>query len=188
MGSTLRTAVLVAALISLALAPSAASPRVWQPEGGPRAANVAGAPDLQRWRLTRHGFGRLKVGLNRTKIERRAGRSLRFSYRTGQCAIWNISGVRGLSIMTTRGRLARVYIGSGSWRTSAGVGLGDSESEVRSRYPRLRTEQHAYDPEGQYLIVRGPNRRVVFETDGDDRVTGIRGGRVPEVMYIEGCA
>ena len=62
------------------------------------------------------------------------------------------------------------------------------KSTVRSRYPRLRTQQHAYDPDGEYLIVPGPNRRVVFETNGDDEVTGFRGGRVPEVMYVEGCA
>jgi hypothetical protein len=45
-----------------------------------------------------------------------------------------------------------------------------------------------YDPDGELLIVRGAKRRVVFETDGDDRVTSFRGGRVPEVMYVEGCA
>lgn len=131
---------------------------------------------------------RLKVGLNRIRIERRAGRSLKRSCSTGSCAIWTIRGVRGLSIMTTGGRLARVDITRGSWRTSVGVRLGDSESTVRSRYPRLRRQQHAYDPDGEYLIVRGRKRRVVFETNGDDKVTGFRGGRVPEVMYIEGCA
>jgi hypothetical protein len=188
MGSTMRTVGLVVVMISLAFAPAAATPQARKPDGGPRGADAAGAPDLHRWRLTRHGFGRLKVGLNRTKIERRTGRSLRFSYRTGPCAIWTIQGVRGLSIMTTRGRLARVDVWRGSWRTSLGVGLGDSESVVRSRYPRLRAEQHAYAREGEYLIVRGPKRRMVFETNGDDEVTGIRGGRVPEVMYVEGCA
>jgi hypothetical protein len=52
----------------------------------------------------------------------------------------------------------------------------------------LRTQQHAYDPDGEYLIVPGRKRRVVFETNGNDEVTGFRGGRVPPVMYVEGCA
>jgi hypothetical protein len=77
---------------------------------------------------------------------------------------------------------------TGRWLTSLGVGVGDSESTVRSLYPRLRTEQHAYDPDGEYLIVRGRKRRIVFETNGADEVTGCPGGREPEVMYIEGCA
>jgi hypothetical protein len=119
-------------------------------------AEAAGAPGLHNWRLTRHGFGRLKVGLNRAKVERRLGRSLKFTYNTGQCAIWTVRGVRGLSVMTIRGRLARVDVTRGPWRTSAGIRIGDSESAVRSRYRGLRTQQHAYDPEGQYLIVRGP--------------------------------
>jgi len=138
--------------------------------------------------MNRHGFGRLKVGLNRAKIERRVGRSLKLSYSTGSCAIWEIRGVRGLSLMIVSGRLRRVSAYRGTWRTSLGVRIGDSEAEVRERYPRVRSRQHAYDPEGEYLIVPGPNRRVVFETNGDDQVTSFRGGRVPEVMYIEGCA
>lgn len=70
----------------------------------------------------------------------------------------------------------------------AGVRLGDSENTVLSAYPRVRRRQHTYDPDGEYLIVRGRKRRIVFETNGDDKVTGFRGGRVPEVMYVEGCA
>jgi hypothetical protein len=128
------------------------------------------------------------VGLTRAQIERRTGRKLRFSYSTGSCAMWGIRGVRGLAIMTIRGRLARVDAHRGTWRTSVGIQRGDTEAEVRDRYPRLFTKPHPYDPDGQYLIVPGPNRRVVFETDGDDRVTIFLGGRMPEVMFIEGCA
>jgi hypothetical protein len=188
MGSFVRGSCLVVVAIALAAIPALVQPEGSSSNGAVRAGAAAQQPDLHRWRMTRHGFGRLKVGLNRAKIERRTGRKLRFSYNTGSCAIWGIRGVRGLAVMTTRGRLARVDAYRGSWRTSTGIRLGDSEAEVRERYPRLRTEQHPYDPDGEYLIVRGPNRRVVFETNGDDEVTSFRGGRVPEVMYIEGCA
>jgi hypothetical protein len=188
MGSSVRGVCLVVVATALAAMPAVAWPEGSHPHGAPSAEVAAAQPDLHRWRMTRHGFGRLKVGLSRAEIERRTGRKLRFSYSTGSCAIWSIGGVRGLSIMTTRGRLARVEVHRGSWRTSVGIQLGDTESAVRSRYPRLRTRPHPYDPDGEYLIVRGPNRRVVFETNGDDEVTSFRGGRVPEVMYIEGCA
>jgi hypothetical protein len=184
----MRISAVLVVTIALAGVPAMATQKGSKPDGAPRGAEAAEAPDLHSWRLTREGFGRLKVGLNRTKIERRTGRSLRFSYDTGSCAIWTIRGVRGLSIMTTRGRLARVDVSRGSWRTSLGVRLGDSENTVLSRYPHVRRRQHTYDPDGEYLIVRGRKRRIVFETNGDDMVTSFRGGRVPEVMYVEGCA
>jgi hypothetical protein len=188
MSSSLRGICAAVFVVALSAIPAGAQPEDPSPRGFERAEAAVQRPDLHRWRMTRNGFGRLKVGLNRAKIERRTGRRLRFSYNTGSCAIWGIRGVRGLSIMTIRGRLARVDAYRGRWRTSKGIQIGDTEQEIRERYPRLRTERHPYDPDGQYLIVRGPHRRVVFETNGDDEVTSFRGGRVPPVMYIEGCA
>jgi hypothetical protein len=189
MGSLQRGLVLVLVAVAVAAVPAPAQPPGPDPGGGASSADAsAQRPDLHRWRLTRHGFGRLTVGLNRTQIERRTGRTLKFSYNTGSCAIWSLRGVRGLGIMTTSGRLARVDAFMGTWRTIVGIQRGDSEAEIRERYPRIRTRPHPYDPDGQYLIVPGPNRRVVFETDGNDEVTSFRGGRMPEIMYIEGCA
>jgi hypothetical protein len=189
MGSLKRGLVLVLVAVAVAAVPAPAQPPGPDPGGAASAADAsAQRPDLHRWRLTRHGFGRLTVGLNRAQMERRTGRTLKFSYNTGSCAIWNLRGARGISIMTTRGRLARVDLHRGTWRTILGIRIGDTEAEVRDRYPRLRTRPHPYDPDGQYLIVPGPNRRVVFETDGNDEVTSFRGGRMPEIMYIEGCA
>jgi hypothetical protein len=152
------------------------------------AAQSAQAPDLHTWRVTSEGFGRLKVGLDRTKIERRTGRTVTTGYDTGSCASWGLRGVRGLGIMAIDGRLARIDVYKGSWQTSAGIGLGDTEADVRAAYPRIRAQQHKYDPDGKYLIVPGKHRRVVFETDGDGAVTAIRSGRLPEVMFVEGCA
>lgn len=188
MGPSLRGVCPIAVLFALVAIPAGAQPDDPKPTGSIRADAAGQQPNLHRWRMTRHGFGRLKVGLTRAKIERRTGRRLRFIYNTGPCAIWSIRGVRGLSIMTISGRLARVDAYRGTWRTSEGIRIGDTEQKVRERYPRLRTAPHPYVPDGQYLIVRGAKRRVVFETDGNDRVTSFRGGRVPPVMYIEGCA
>ena len=186
MGSLSRGLLLVLIVGALAAVPAPAQP----PGPNPGGAGAASAqrPDLKSWRLTRHGFGRLTVGLNRAQMERRTGRKLKFSYNTGACAIWDLGGARGISIMTTRGRLARVGIYRGRWRTILGIRIGDTEAEVRELHPELRTRPHPYDPDGQYLIVPGPNRRVVFETDGNDEVTSFRGGRMPQIMYIEGCA
>src|SRR5918992_1229272 len=137
MGSLLRGLPVVLILVALVAVSAPAQSR--GPDMGAPEASAQERPDLHRWRMTRHGFGRLKVGLNRTKIERRLGRRLRFSYNTGPCAIWGIRGVRGLAIMTVNGRLARVDAFRGTWRTSLGVRVGDTEAEVRELYPRLRT-------------------------------------------------
>ena len=189
MGSLSR-GLLVLIVVALVANPATAQPPDSDPGGGASAAEASAQqrPDLHRWRLTRHGFGRLTVGLNRAQMERRTGRKLKFSYNTGACAIWDLGGARGISIMTSRGRLARVGIYRGTWRTVLGIRIGDTEAEVRELYPQLRTRPHPYDPDGRYLIVPGPNRRVVFETDGNDEVTSFRGGRMPQIMYIEGCA
>ena len=188
MGSLSRLLLLVLIVVALAAIPAPAQPDGSDPGAAGTAEASAQRPDLKSWRLTRHGFGRLTVGLNRAQMERRTGRKLKFSYNTGPCAIWDLGGARGISIMTTRGRLARVGIYRGTWRTILGIRIGDTEAEVRELYPELRTRPHPYDPDGQYLIVPGPNRRVVFETDGNDEVTSFRGGRMPQIMYIEGCA
>ena len=189
MGSLSR-GLLVLIVVALVAIPATAQPPDSDPGGGVPAAEASAQqrPDLHRWRLTRHGFGRLTVGLNRAQMERRTGRKLKFSYNTGACAIWDVGGARGISIMTSRGRLARVGIYRGTWRSVLGIRIGDTEAEVRELYPQLRTRPHPYDPDGRYLIVPGPNRRVVFETDGNDEVTSFRGGRMPQIMYIEGCA
>ena len=104
------SASLLAVALTVAPAPAASPPP--DPDAARESPGGAQGPDLGRWRLSRHGFGRLTVGLTRAEIERRAGRRLRFVYNTGSCAIWNFRGARGLSVMTTRGRLARVYIGA----------------------------------------------------------------------------
>ncbi len=75
----------------------------------------------------------------------------------------------------------------------SGFRVGDAEQAVRAHFgAQLRVARHEYDPQGWYLEVvprdrPEQNRRVVFETDGA-RVTYIRGGRLPEARYIEGCA
>src|ERR671918_713514 len=107
MGTFPRGLVVVLIVVALAAIPAPAQPSGSAPDDAASGAEAsAQRPDLHRWRLTRHGFGRLKVGLGRAQMERRTGRKLKFSYNTGACAIWDLGGARGISIMTSRGRLA----------------------------------------------------------------------------------
>jgi hypothetical protein len=94
--------------------------------------------------------------------------------------------------MFVDGTLARVQVDTSTASTAAGVGVGDSEPRVRQVYgARVRTMPHKYT-DGHYLVVpRGTGQdsvfRLVFETDGR-RVTRLRGGRFPEVEWVEGCS
>lgn len=79
-------------------------------------------------------------------------------------------------------------------RTDSGVGVGDSEAQVKAAYPgRVKMSAHTYVPGGHYLEVlagRGdpPGTAIVFETDTAGRVTSIRWGSRQEAEYVEGCA
>lgn len=101
-------------------------------------------------------------------------------------------GPGGVLIMTVGGQVARVEVSDTTVSTSAGARVGDSEARINALYPgRVQTTPHKYI-DGHYLIVRGgPGAdsiyRLVFETDGQ-RVTRYRGGRMPEVEWVEGCS
>ena len=94
--------------------------------------------------------------------------------------------------MVVDGEVARVEVsGSGVVATTAGARVGDTEARINQLYPdRVQTTPHKYT-DGHYLTVRGSGadsiHRLVFETDGR-RVTRYRGGRMPEVEWVEGCS
>lgn len=89
------------------------------------------------------------------------------------------------------GQVARVEVTDSVVATTAGARVGDTETRINQLYPgRVQTSPHKYT-DGHYLTVRGSGadsvQRLVFETDGQ-RVTRYRGGRVPEVEWVEGCS
>ena len=94
-----------------------------------------------------------------------------------------------LSFMLSGDVVARVDVSKRGFRTRSGARIGDSEDRIKELYRgRVEVSQHAY-ANGHYLTVHSEDRRyaVVFETDGKV-VTSFRIGRLPEVLYIEGCA
>jgi len=140
------------------------------------------------WRMSKDGLGPLRVGLTVRQVERVTGRQMVPVYGRRSCRQWTLAGApEGLSLITANGRLARVDVYRGTWRTTRRVRRGTRESVFRSRYRGLRTQPHPYTS-GKYLIVGGRKRRLIFETGAAGRVTSFRGGRAREVNYIEGCA
>jgi hypothetical protein len=157
---------------------------------------TASAQDLTpRSRLSTAGLGPIKIGMTKARAQRAGGKRL----------VWMGPALNGCRYMRPRDRrirasfmvvdrrIARVDVQRRGIRTVSGFRVGDAEQAVRNRFgDQLRVTPHEYVRGGWYLEVvprdaGERNRRVVFETDGE-RVTYIRGGKLPEARYIEGCA
>jgi hypothetical protein len=101
-------------------------------------------------------------------------------------------GPPGVLIMIVNGHVARVEVNDTTVATAAGARIGDTEARIKQLYAgRIQTGPHKY-VDGHYLVVRrgtGADSvyRLVFETDGR-HVTRYRGGRAPEVEWVEGCS
>jgi hypothetical protein len=94
--------------------------------------------------------------------------------------------------MAENGSIARVDVRSGTMPTEEGARIGDPDEQVRRVYEgRVTASPHKYT-EGQYLTVTPASAadsafRLVFETE-NGRVTRYRSGKLPQVLYVEGCS
>ena len=98
----------------------------------------------------------------------------------------------GVSVMVVKGKIARIDVDTGSVTTEDGAKIGDTEDRIKSIYgDEVNVEPHKYIEGGHYMTVLGDSARagkaLVFETDGK-LVTMFRGGRLPEVKWVEGCS
>jgi hypothetical protein len=98
----------------------------------------------------------------------------------------------GVRVMLEEARVVRVEVDSGSVPTGEGARIGDTEARIQQLYSgRVEVQPHKYT-DGHYLLVRpteasDTTHLLLFETDGRV-VTRFRGGRKPQVEYVEGCA
>jgi hypothetical protein len=97
----------------------------------------------------------------------------------------------GVSVMVVKGMIVRIDVDTGSVTTDEGAKIGDTEDRIKSLYgDDLKIEPHKYIEGGHYMTVAGDSasagKALLFETDGK-RVTSFRGGRLPEVKWLEGC-
>ena len=85
-------------------------------------------------RVTFDGVGRLRVG--RTPWDALQGLDeLVLGDEGGQCTMVKLQSADcGLAVMLHSGRIARVDIDQGNYRTAEGIGIGSSEDELRRAY------------------------------------------------------
>jgi hypothetical protein len=141
------------------------------------------------------GIGDVPIGLTVAETAKAAGINLVNESQQGSCYYVKPSkNYRDIGFMVVDGRVARVDLWSDSKVTTIrGAKIGDSEARIKSLYRgQIEVTPHEYVTGGHYLTFvpkdkADRNYRVVFETDGK-RVTQMRSGKLPEVLYIEGCS
>ena len=147
------------------------------------------------WTVSPTGIGSVRTEMTLAQASRQLGTELSLPPAAApRCTyIQRIAGLDSVMLMIVDGRVARVDVTGGRVATMEGARVGDTEAKIRSLYGgRLEAQPHKYVPAGHYLVVRPPERadsayRLVFETDGHT-VTRYRSGRLPEVMWVEGCS
>ena len=163
------------------------------PTGAARAPSPDAAADTAAspWAVSDAGAGPVRVGMSAAEARRAVGGELSLPINLDATCEYARARAApaGLRFMLHDGQVARVDADSAAASTTRGVRVGDSEARVRERYgSAVREEPHKYVAGGRYLVVRGADttRALVFETDGRV-VTRYRGGRLPEVLWVERC-
>jgi hypothetical protein len=146
------------------------------------------------WTVDAQGIGRIRTGITVAQLGEALGAEVKPVYDFNpSCTHVTPPGLPpGVRLMIIDDTVARVEVDSAGILTAEGAGVGDTESSVILLYQgRVEVQPHKYTgPTGHYLVVTPPGdtlHKLIFETDGE-RVLNYRGGRVPAVQAVEGCA
>ncbi|GAC1491638.1 MAG: hypothetical protein NVS1B5_16540 [Gemmatimonadaceae bacterium] len=178
-------------LVSLASACNKGGDRAVKGRAGPNGAARDSVSDLA---LSEDGLGQIQVGMDLTDAVNMGLLNENPNMNARCDFVFPAVGAGipdGVSAMVVRGKVARIDVDTGTVTTEDGAKIGDTEDRVKSIYgDEVTVEPHKYIDGWHYLTVTGDTARsgkaLVFETDGK-RVTMFRGGRLPEVKWMEGC-
>jgi pyruvate/2-oxoglutarate dehydrogenase complex dihydrolipoamide acyltransferase (E2) component len=147
-------------------------------------------------KVTIKGIGPVQIGMTVKQASQAAGVPLVTTGSTPspECEYYTPQANKNLGFMVTNGHISRIDV----WRdsqitTASGLGIGSTEDQIKARFPgQVETSPHEYT-DGLYVAfvpkdASDRNYRIVFETDRAGRVTQFRAGKLPEVMWVEGCA
>ncbi len=177
---------------SLASACSRGDDKAVKGRTGPNGTARDSVSDLA---LSEEGLGQIQIGMNLTDAVNMGLLNENPTMNTQCDFVFPAVGAgipEGVSVMVVKGKIARIDVDTGSVTTEDGAKIGDSEDRIKSIYgEEVRVEPHKYNEGWHYLTVMGDSasagKALVFETDGK-LVTMFRGGRLPEVKWVEGCS
>jgi hypothetical protein len=154
-------------------------------------ATATPPPSPANWTMSESGWGPIRAGTSVGAARTALGGQLAEPANRECDHVRPPGGPAGVLLMVVGGQVARVEVSDSAVATTAGARIGDTEARINQLYSsRVQTTPHKYT-DGHYLTVRGSGadsvHRLVFETDGQ-RVTRYRGGRMPEVEWVEGCS
>jgi hypothetical protein len=87
--------------------------------------------------------------------------------------------------------ITRIETRDARYATISGVHVGDTTERALQVYgKRLNSAPHPYFDRGRVLTVFSPDRKfaLVMEANDQGRIITLRGGRLPEVGWLEGCS
>lgn len=185
-------------LLSPSAQPTSSAP---EPTSSP-SAKPEPSPQAQPERLTQNSkvtltsIGPVQVGMTVAEASRAAGVPILSigDQPTPGCEYVAPEGKsENVAFMVIDGRIARIDIWENSRITTrSGLGIGSTEAQINTLFPgQVEVTPHEYT-DGHYVAfvpkdAADNNYRIVFETDAAGRVTQFRAGKLPEVMWVEGC-
>lgn len=151
--------------------------------------------DAREFRVSARGYGPVHIGMTVAEASAALGTPLEAPPpANGAPPCYYVAprlSLVGVSFMVSRGEIARVDVDGPGIKTERGIGIDDSEERAREVYgPALEISPAKYGGEGdRYLTHWSEDRKsaVRFETY-QGRITRFYAGRLPEVIYVEGCA
>lgn len=161
---------------------------------GPANPSGTGTDSVSDLALSEDGLGQVQIGMQLSEAVNMGLLSENPNLKPECDYVFPAVGAgipEGVSVMVVRGKLARIDVDTGAVTTEEGAKIGDTEDRLKSLYgDYLQVTPHKYIAKGHYLTVLGDSasagKALVFETDGQ-RVTMFRGGRLPEVGWVEAC-
>jgi hypothetical protein len=142
------------------------------------------------------GLGAVRIGAQADAAAEAAGTAFvdeGAAIGPSACHYVTATGVNGVRFMVADGLIVRIDIDAGPIETISGAHIGSTRDDIIGLFgDKITAEAHPADPAGELLVfvpadAAEADRRVVFETDGSGTVVRYRTGRVPEVLYVEGC-
>lgn len=88
-------------------------------------------------------------------------------------------------------QISRIETRDARYATVKGVRVGDRLDRARKVYgQRLKSAPHPYFDNGRMLTLYSSDRShaLVMESNDQGRIITLRGGRLPEVTWLEGCS